>query len=131
VHDHDVALARLRVGGVQMMLASRVTVTPRTAIDNGIERCRSASGHDATAVAVPEDRHLRERNGHDERREVVNHIERARALFRATKDIVHKAVLADMIRYLEGRLKDLCVSGVRADARGLANASYLRLTALD
>jgi hypothetical protein len=39
-----------------------------------------------------------------ERDELVTHIERCGKLLRATRQPTHKAVLADLLRYLEGRL---------------------------
>ena len=39
--------------------------------------------------------------------ERITHIERCQALMKATKDTVHKAVLADLVRYLESRLKQM------------------------
>jgi hypothetical protein len=45
--------------------------------------------------------------GTDESRELITHIERCRALLRGVRDTVQKAVLADMVRYMEGKLKQI------------------------
>jgi hypothetical protein len=38
------------------------------------------------------------------RQELITHIERCRALLKVAREAVQKAVLADLVRYLEGRL---------------------------
>jgi hypothetical protein len=40
----------------------------------------------------------------DDRHELITHIERLRALLRQPRETVEKAVLVDLVRYLEGRL---------------------------
>jgi hypothetical protein len=39
------------------------------------------------------------------RHELITHIERCRALLRNRREAVHQAILADLVRYLEGRLQ--------------------------
>jgi len=41
----------------------------------------------------------------DSRHELITHIERCRALLKNRREAAHKAVLADLVRYLEGRLR--------------------------
>ena len=43
----------------------------------------------------------------DDRGELITHIERLRALLRQPRDPVEKAVLADLVRYLEGKLAQM------------------------
>jgi|HubBroStandDraft_1064217.scaffolds.fasta_scaffold17428_3 hypothetical protein len=44
-------------------------------------------------------------NTERERRELTTHIEQCRVVWEITENMVCKAVLADLIRYLEGKLK--------------------------
>lgn len=41
----------------------------------------------------------------DPRQELITHIERCRALLKNRREAVHQAILADLVRYLEGRLQ--------------------------
>jgi HPt (histidine-containing phosphotransfer) domain-containing protein len=41
----------------------------------------------------------------DDRRELTIHIERCKIVLEATENVVCKAVLADLIKYLEGKLR--------------------------
>ena len=43
----------------------------------------------------------------DDRRELITHIKRFRAVAKATSDVVHKSVLFDIVRYLETKLAQM------------------------
>jgi len=43
----------------------------------------------------------------DDRHELITHIERLRALLRQQREVAERAVLADLVRYLERKLIEM------------------------